>query len=348
MAAGSGCHIAFFVRGTGRLGNSIAGAGRYTDRKYNCRRCVMVLAGLIVILIVIALAVVTVRESNERKAETLRKDTETREKRNEKINADIDNELKAVEDIMRQFFHGYYRTSRMIADGMPIGSTSGTAAYNDMISLIDLMEKKNEAIVNEGGQSRESEIHKAKEDAEAFREITKLLLNKKYPQMFSADDYGSINEAYWNEAAKMDISAADQIIDSYSKWINDLDTDKFRNIIPSYVPMCVWRYAMETPFPADRFHKATGTFRYLDKRYFTDLSIAYYYAVYRLGGHEALTREIGTLLSYPERTTEELTAVASALKWMGAYDEEKMILFKLAGRSMPAKAQERLAEISGH
>ena len=53
-------------------------------------------------------------------------------------------------------------------------------------------------------------------------------------------------------------------------------------------------------------------------------------------------------LSYPERTTEELTAVASALKWMGAYDEEKMILFKLAGRSMPAKAQERLAEISGH
>jgi len=176
--------------------------------------------------------------------------------------------------------------------------------------------------------------------------------------MIDPEQYGKKNQLYWDEVISLDREYVGQTINSYCSLLENGEVMKFEDIDPSLILKCAWFYATETPYSAEEFKKACKCFRYVYKRphrIFPDLEVAEYYAVKHMGGDEILYKQIAynTKGKYGRYLgagydSKDLAIIASGLMWMGAYQEENIILQHMLSRRMQMEKplQDRLRLLS--
>lgn len=191
-------------------------------------------------------------------------------------------------------------------------------------------------------------ILKLTKQAEQFKEFGERLGKITFRTVVVANDYGKIDNLYWDEIRNMKSEDADRIINNYQSWMKAGDTDKLANIDPELIPKCVWFYATEKPYSVAKFKNARNLFNDIYKRKFIDFTIAEFYAIKQMGGDDVLRDRIRDMLKSGTYSNEELTTIASGLMWMNAYQEENMVLQHMLakGQQMTPKTQERLHSLS--
>lgn len=117
------------------------------------------------------------------------------------------------------------------------------------------------------------------------------------------------------------------------------------------VDMCLWHYAMEKPFSMDNFNRSV----LLNHKIFqgqreANIFIAEIYAAYQMNGTKIIQQKINEYLHDETSNKDHLGTIASALMWMKAYNEEKVVLEYMLNNNIPmnAKMQKRLQALSNN
>ena len=185
------------------------------------------------------------------------------------------------------------------------------------------------------------------EKANAFETFAKRINGTNVFTMFTASNYGIINKEHWSKILQMDIQQADEVMSMYSKWIKNLEYDKFSEIDINLIWESVWIYATHRPYSAQKLHNAQDLFYSVYKKGVPDIEIAELYAINQFGAKDVLSEQVRSIIKGTQ-FSPFLTTVASGLMWMGAYNEENEILSHIlkSGQPMSEKAQERLHTLS--
>lgn len=162
-------------------------------------------------------------------------------------------------------------------------------------------------------------------------------------KMLDLASYGKINELYWDSVSSMSKEDADSYIKKCDLLLMGTDFHKIYEIDVEEILKCIWYFALEKTFSVSDFNKAKELFYRIYKKPYVDTTLAEFYAKKKMGGEKVLSDPIRGLLkqSYSD---ENLSAIASGLMWMNAYQMEYKVLEHMlkSGKPMTDKMQERL------
>jgi hypothetical protein len=165
--------------------------------------------------------------------------------------------------------------------------------------------------------------------------------------MMDAARYGEIRSSYWSSVRSMSKTTVDAIVASCDRSLSSKNYSKIFSINLDELLRCIWFYATEKPYSAQSFNQAESVFHRLVESEHIDVVIARLYAMKQMGGENVLRDYVHNLLKQ-NYSAEDLTLVASALKWMNAYQTENTVLQHMlsTGKQMSPKMQERLHSLA--
>lgn len=179
--------------------------------------------------------------------------------------------------------------------------------------------------------------------ANDFLSFGKKANSLPYTMMMNPDNYGKINQEFWDSVRKMNRKDVDTIIANCDYNISSHNYQQIFKVDVETLLRCVWFYATEKPYSAESFNEAVSRFNCFVEHPHIDVTIAEFYAIKQMGGEDILRDRIREILK-GNVSGNNLTLMASSLMWMDAYKTEKMILEHMLskGMQMSAKTQERL------
>lgn len=227
--------------------------------------------------------------------------------------------------------------------------------------------------------------HKAQEKYEYCKSICGQLyefFNAINTQsMLQNDSYGSINKDYYNSIISSERLDVETSLTKIESIINRHDYQALIKIDVGSILRAVWYYALTKPFSQSDFEKAEKLYLNFTRNInaaVVEVFIAEIFAINQMGAKNVVNDKIrkcldkkkiitnqmseDTVTNYGgfilepkkndvgniENGVTELTKLASALMWIKAYDEEKLVLQHMVSHNfeMSPKLQERLHSLS--
>lgn len=291
--------------------------------------CGIVVVG-IVIYVIIQIGSMKAAE-NERQQEICRKMEEQKYKEREARNKRFDGEKTRFDERMSLLFK-----QRLYA----------FLSYEEECSQLDKIIEEMKKIQQNSEYS--STIKSCSELVKNLRELGKRVNRLPDTRMLNADDYGKIQKKYWDSVRNLSKERVDAIVKENEQSISRRVYSKIVTIDIETALRCVWFYATEKPYSAEKFKKAVYVFECLIEKPHVDIAIAELYAMKQLGGEDSVREKTQTILK--ERGSDEkgLALIASALRWLDVYQSENMVLQHMLnkGMQMNAKMQERLHSLA--
>ena len=199
-------------------------------------------------------------------------------------------------------------------------------------------------------------------------------------RMFSADNYGIINEEY-RKKALLDIKKADGIVSSYMHTIRDdmfsdnhaVWTSDFWCSIEDLLA-AIWSFAFDIKYPLQKtfipYRYENGKTVIPESCNYMDVAIQAFYHVIKVpspeicnaklcalaarGGNELILNEVKNMLADPHNGAvygfDGWGDVASCLMWLKAYEAEKMVLQSMVVNKLPMSETlyQRLNYLTNH
>lgn len=225
------------------------------------------------------------------------------------------------------------------------------SSLSEYISQMELINRKIMLESPSQGDDNSSKINECYLLLAEFKNFSENVLQQPCThrtRMMDSNNYGMINRGYFDSVQNMSKIAVDTIINQCD---NNIYSNNFEKIFAIDVEMllrCVWFCALEKPYSAEAFRKSVQIFQRIIKSKNIDVYIAELYALKQVGGEDILKEQIQKRLKDTHNSVEELTLIASALKWINAYQVEYTVLkYMLSnGMQMSAKTQERLHSLA--
>lgn len=230
-----------------------------------------------------------------------------------------------------------------------------TALKSEVTNFYDLNKKLNDIYQ----QARKVSTSNTWRDYGSMEDTIKIVekICEKMQQLpasilFSTDCYGQVKKPILDEIQSFSVEEVEQYISRYERLFETSALKDISDIDLSILAKYIWFYAMRKPYVAADLERAEKLFRNF-VGVMNESLIAELYSTTQLGSNNVVRNKINNYLKYSSiknviNGEEILMILASALMWMKAYDEEKMVLeFMLAnGITMPQKLQERLHSLS--
>lgn len=223
--------------------------------------------------------------------------------------------------------------------------SSYEATHSNLHScLVDMESASRELRVKAPNENDNSAaIFQCSKLADEFLSFGKKAKGLPHSMMMDPNNYGKINQKFWDSVRKMSRKDVDSIIANCNYNISSHNYQQIFKVDVETLLRCVWFYATEKPYSAESFTKAVSQFNCFVEYPHIDVTIAKFYAIKQMGGEDVLRDGIREMLK-GNVSGNNLTLMASSLMWMDAYKTEKMILEHMLsnGMQMSAKTQERL------
>lgn len=184
------------------------------------------------------------------------------------------------------------------------------------------------------------------ENIEGLVHISKL----QHQRVENIDEVVHVGDKLWVEIVAIDNMGRISLSAVDVGRIDELNPEEYKQCAEQ-VDICLWHYAMEKPFSMDNFNRsALLNHKIFQGQREANLFIAEIYAVYQMSGREVIKQKIKDYLHDDTSNKDNLGTIASALMWMKAYNEEKVVLEYMLNNNIPmnAKMQERLHALSNN
>ena len=182
-----------------------------------------------------------------------------------------------------------------------------------------------------------------------FRKFEDQLDTYSWSNIYNSEKYGSVNTEYLDSIKSLNRNELDEWIKTWDGAFERNDINQILNVDYELLVKCIWFYAITKPYSAEHYKKAVTMFKKGFKWSYIDLTITELYTLKQVGGEDLLQNEVRKLIKkfeghHEEYDTFALTAVASFLMWMQAYQSECVILQHMLSQKMQMTAfmQERL------
>lgn len=189
-----------------------------------------------------------------------------------------------------------------------------------------------------------SEIKKMINSFEKFQNKVRRI---PYCKMIEENNYGMVNNGYWDMISSMERSKAKNYILNFERTLNNRDFNEIMKLDVEELIKCIWRLAVDSNFLASDFQKGEKAFRRIYRLNHPDVVLAGFYAKQKVGGDAVLRDPIREFLK-TEEDSKKLALVASGLMWMKAYQSETTVLQSMLtnGKDMTTKMQQRLHSLT--
>lgn len=218
------------------------------------------------------------------------------------------------------------------------------------------MKRVNGELVKVNSQADQSqEIRKLEKQAvseiknmiKSFEKFQNKVRRIPYCKMIEENNYGMVNNGYWDMISSMERSKAKNYILNFERTLNNRDFDEIMKLDVEELIKCIWRLAVDSNFLASDFQKGEMAFRRIYRLNHPDVVLAGFYAKQKVGGDAVLRDPIREFLKV-EENSKKLALVASGLMWMKAYQSETTVLQSMLtnGKDMTTKMQQRLHSLT--
>lgn len=218
------------------------------------------------------------------------------------------------------------------------------------------MKRVNGELVKVNSQADQSqEIRKLEKQAvseiknmiKSFEKFQNKVRRIPYCKMIEENNYGMVNNGYWDMISSMERSKAKNYILNFERTLNNRDFNEIMKLDVEELIKCIWRLAVDSNFLASDFQKGEKAFRRIYRLNHPDVVLAGFYAKQKVGGDAVLRDPIREFLKV-EEDSKKLALVASGLMWMKAYQSETTVLQSMLtnGKDMTTKMQQRLHSLT--
>ena len=218
------------------------------------------------------------------------------------------------------------------------------------------MKRVNGELVKVNSQADQSqEIRKLEKQAvseiknmiNSFEKFQNKVRRIPYCKMIEENNYGMVNNGYWDMISSMERSKAKNYILNFERTLNNRDFNEIMKLDVEELIKCIWRLAVDSNFLASDFQKGEMAFRRIYRLNHPDVVLAGFYAKQKVGGDAVLRDPIREFLR-AEEDSKKLALVASGLMWMKAYQSETTVLQSMLtnGKDMTTKMQQRLHSLT--
>lgn len=218
------------------------------------------------------------------------------------------------------------------------------------------MKRVNGELVKVNSQADQSqEIRKLEKQAvseiknmiKSFEKFQNKVRRIPYCKMIEENNYGMVNNGYWDMISSMERSKAKNYILNFERTLNNRDFNEIMKLDVEELIKCIWRLAVDSNFLASDFQKGEMAFRRIYRLNHPDVVLAGFYAKQKVGGDAVLRDPIREFLKV-EEDSKKLALVASGLMWMKAYQSETTVLQSMLtnGKDMTTKMQQRLHSLT--
>ena len=218
------------------------------------------------------------------------------------------------------------------------------------------MKRVNGELVKVNSQADQSqEIRKLEKQAvseiknmiNSFEKFQNKVRRIPYCKMIEENNYGMVNNGYWDMISSMERSKAKNYILNFERTLNNRDFNEIMKLDVEELIKCIWRLAVDSNFLASDFQKGEMAFRRIYRLNHPDVVLAGFYAKQKVGGDAVLRDPIREFLKV-EADSKKLALVASGLMWMKAYQSETTVLQSMLtnGKDMTTKMQQRLHSLT--
>ena len=195
------------------------------------------------------------------------------------------------------------------------------------------MKRVNGELVKVNSQADQSqEIRKLEKQAvseiknmiKSFEKFQNKVRRIPYCKMIEENNYGMVNNGYWDMLSSMERSKAKNYILNFERTLNNRDFNEIMKLDVEELIKCIWRLAVDSNFLASDFQKGEKAFRRIYRLNHPDVVLAGFYAKQKVGGDAVLRDPIREFLKV-EEDSKKLALVASGLMWMKAYQSETTV-----------------------
>lgn len=181
----------------------------------------------------------------------------------------------------------------------------------------------------------------------SFEKFQNKVRRIPYCKMIEENNYGMVNNGYWDMISSMERSKAKNYILNFERTLNNRDFNEIMKLDVEELIKCIWRLAVDSNFLASDFQKGEMAFRRIYRLNHPDVVLAGFYAKQKVGGDAVLRDPIREFLKV-EADSKKLALVASGLMWMKAYQSETTVLQSMLtnGKDMTTKMQQRLHSLT--
>lgn len=181
----------------------------------------------------------------------------------------------------------------------------------------------------------------------SFEKFQNKVRRIPYCKMIEENNYGMVNNGYWDMISSMERSKAKNYILNSERTLNNRDFNEIMKLDVEELIKCIWRLAVDSNFLASDFQKGEKAFRRIYRLNHPDVVLAGFYAKQKVGGDAVLRDPIRDFLK-EEEDSKKLALVASGLMWMKAYQSETTVLQSMLtnGKDMTTKMQQRLHSLT--
>ena len=190
-------------------------------------------------------------------------------------------------------------------------------------------------------------VSKIKNMINSFEKFQNKVCRIPYCKMIEENNYGMVNNGYWDMISSMERSKAKNYILNFERTLNNRDFNEIMKLDVEELIKCIWRLAVDSNFLASDFQKGEKAFRRIYRLNHPDVVLAGFYAKQKVGGDAVLRDPIREFLR-AEEDSKKLALVASGLMWMKAYQSETTVLQSMLtnGKDMTTKMQQRLHSLT--
>ena len=168
-------------------------------------------------------------------------------------------------------------------------------------------------------------VSKIKNMINSFEKFQNKVCRIPYCKMIEENNYGMVNNGYWDMISSMERSKAKNYILNFERTLNNRDFNEIMKLDVEELIKCIWRLAVDSNFLASDFQKGEKAFRRIYRLNHPDVVLAGFYAKQKVGGDAVLRDPIREFLR-AEEDSKKLALVASGLMWMKAYQSETTVL----------------------
>ena len=190
-------------------------------------------------------------------------------------------------------------------------------------------------------------VSEIKNMIKSFEKFQNKVRRIPYCKMIEENNYGMVNNGYWDMISSMERSKAKNYILNFERTLNNRDFNEIMKLDVEELIKCIWRLAVDSNFLASDFQKGEKAFRRIYRLNHPDVVLAGFYAKQKVGGDAVLRDPIREFLKV-EEDSKKLALVASGLMWMKAYQSETTVLQSMLtnGKDMTTKMQQRLHSLT--
>lgn len=184
------------------------------------------------------------------------------------------------------------------------------------------------------------------ENREGLVHISKL----SYQRVENINEVVHVGDKLWVEIIDIDNMGRISLSAINVGRIDKLCLEEYKQYTEQ-VNICLWYYAMKNPFSMDNFNRSASLNQKISQgQREANILIAEIYVAYQMNGTKIIQQKIKEYLHDDTSNKDHLGTVASALMWMKAYNEEKLVLEYMLNNNIPmnAKMQKRLQALSNH